>query len=188
MILAYGPSGANRERPVTRNDGDLATMTPAPLIPAGIAFQTVVAESAGAAVVLGGLRVWPHMFDFRLLVLGIGAIFPSTREEVAALRATGTLEQMLEMYRPEPEAAIEIVECSVTLPALPPMPGRARRMGARGTFGRSHVDYRVTALPVVGDVVVEVSMPGLTGAVVVPGDDLRAAAMRARPPGTPVQG
>ncbi|WP_248812829.1 hypothetical protein [Frankia sp. AgPm24] len=122
------------------------------------------------------------MFDFRLLAFGAGAIFPTTPEELATLRSTGTLREQLELHRPEPEPKITLFECSVTLTALPAVPCRVRRLGTRAMFGRMHADYRATPLPTRGDAVVKVIMAELLGTAVLPGDDLRSAATRARPP------
>ncbi|MEX5712336.1 hypothetical protein AB1484_29650 [Parafrankia sp. FMc6] len=51
------------------------------------------------------------------------------------------------------------------------------------SYGRVQVEYRVSPLPDAGNAPIRVAVAGLRGEVTLSGDELRAAAARARPPG-----
>ncbi len=147
----------------------------------------MIAESPGTAVALDGLRVWPDRFEFRLLIFGVAAVYASTSEELARLRSAGQLLERLDAMRPEPDVSVEVAECTVTLPALESTPCRLQVIDMSTMAKRSRVRYLASPTPSTGDALVWVSVAGLSGAAVLSGEDLRAAATRARPPGTSVR-
>ncbi|EFC81977.1 hypothetical protein [Parafrankia sp. EUN1f] len=154
-------------------------------IPGKMRCYTVLAESPSTAVVLVGLWVWPQRILFRMLLFGVEAVFPSTPNEIERLRRAGELQEQMYSLRTDPKLIVEPLACDVTMPRSTVREARVWSPGWGTTYGRLQADYEASPLPDVGNALIRVSVAGLSGEVELSGDELRAAAARARPPRSP---